>query len=173
MIRRDAYSAIGGHAAIKTDIMEDSAIGRRAIGHGLEVLNADGEGYVKVKPYSRFGEAWEAHERFGAGLLPSWGAVAGTIFVTLAYFVGPLALLGVALATTNAAFAVVAAFTCALFFATQAFFSRKVSRVQYFLLAPLSGLLVTAASVTGFVRFRRGGITWKGTRYASDRFKPL
>ncbi len=77
MIKREAYTAIGGHAAIKTDIMEDSAIGRGALGRGLEVLNADGEGYVKVKPYSRFGEAWEAHERFGAGLLPSWGVDGG------------------------------------------------------------------------------------------------
>src|SRR5271169_3512534 len=94
MIKRDAYTAIGGHAAIKTDIMEDSAIGRGALGRGLEVLNADGEGFVNVLPYSRFGEAWEAHERFGAGLLPSWGAMSATVVVTLAYFVGPFALLG-------------------------------------------------------------------------------
>ncbi|HVC27714.1 MAG TPA: glycosyltransferase family 2 protein [Nitrososphaerales archaeon] len=173
MIRRDAYTAIGGHAAIKTDIMEDSAIGRGALGRGLEVLNADGDGFVDVLPYSRFGEAWEAHERFGAGLLPSWGALAGTVVVTLAYFVGPFALLGLAIATMNSAYAIVAACTCGLVLATQAFFSLKVSRARYLLLAPLSGLLVTAASATGFFRFRRGGITWKGTRYGIDRFKPL
>jgi chlorobactene glucosyltransferase len=173
MIKREAYDAIGGHAAIKTDIMEDSAIGRSVLDRGLQVLNADGDGYVDVLPYSRFGEAWEAHERFGAGLLPSWGTVAGTVMVTLAYFVGPFALLGLALATANWAFAIAGAFACALVLATQAFFSIKVSRTQYFLLAPLSGLLVTAASVTGFVRFRRSGITWKSVRYAIDRFKPL
>ncbi len=93
--------------------------------------------------------------------------------MTFAYFVGPFALLGLALATMNAVYGIVAACTCALAVVTQAFFSHKVSRLRYFLLAPLSGVLVTAASVTGFVRFRRGGITWKGTRYASDRFKPL
>ena len=64
-------------------------------------------------------------------------------------------------------------FTCGVVFAVQAFFSLKVSRAQYFLLAPLSGVLVVAATVTGFVRFRRGGITWKAVRYGSDRFKPL
>lgn len=173
MIRREAYDSIGGHAAIKSDIMEDSAIGRGALGRGLEVLNADGDGYVKVKPYSRFGEAWEAHERFGAGLLPSWGALAATCVLTVAYFVGPFALLGLALATANWAYALAGLATCALVLGTQEFFSLKVSRAQYFLLAPISGLLVTAASVTGFVRFRRGGITWKRVRYASDRFKPL
>jgi hypothetical protein len=93
--------------------------------------------------------------------------------VTLAYFVGPFALLGLALATTNWAFAVVGALSCVLVLATQAFFSIKVSRAQYFLLAPLSGLVVTAASVAGFVRFRRGGIIWKSVRYGIDRFKPL
>ena len=173
MIRREAYTAIGGHAAIKSDIMEDSAIGRAALGRGLEVINADGEGYVKVKPYSRFAEAWEAHERFGAGLLPSWGAVLGAFVLTLAYFVGPFALLGLALANASAAYALAGTFTGAVVFAVQAFFSLKVSRPQYFLLAPLSGVLVTAATVTGFVRFRRGGIIWKGVRYGSDRFKPL
>ncbi|MDA4115043.1 MAG: glycosyltransferase [Thaumarchaeota archaeon] len=173
MIRRDAYTAMGGHAAIRTDIMEDSAIGRATLGRGLEVLNADGEGYVKVKPYSRFAEAWEAHERFGAGLLPSWGAMIGALVVTLAYFVGPFALLGLALATASAAYALAGALTCAVVLAVQAFFSLKVSRPQYFVLAPLSGVLVTAATVTGFVRFRRGGISWKGVRYGSDRFKPL
>jgi chlorobactene glucosyltransferase len=173
MITREAYAAIGGHAAIKTDIMEDGTMGRRAHRHGLEVVNANGEGYLKVKPYSRFGEAWEAHERFGAGLVPSWGELVGASLLILAYFVGPFALLGVALATTNGALALAAGSMCALVYATQAFFSLKASRVQYFLLAPLSGLLVTAAFVRGFLRFRRGGITWKGVKYGSDRFKPL
>lgn len=173
MIKRDAYVAMGGHAAIKTDIMEDSAIGRATLGRGLEVLNADGEGYVKVKPYSRFGEAWEAHERFGAGLLPSWGIMAASFVLTLAYFVGPFTLLALGFGRANGAYALVGASTCAVVFAVQAYFSLKVSRAQYFLLAPVSGLLVLAATVTGFVRFRRGGITWKGVKYGSDLFKPL
>ena len=173
MITREAYVAIGGHAAIKTDIMEDSAMGRRALRQGLEVVNANGEGFLKVKPYSRFGEAWEAHERFGAGLVPSWGQLLAACVLTLAYFVGPFVLLGVALATMSWAYGIAAGCTCALVYATQAFFSLKASRVAYFLLAPLSGLLVTAALATGFVRFRRGGITWKNVKYGRDRFKPL
>lgn len=173
MITREAYAAIGGHEAIKTDIMEDSAIGRAVLGKGLEVLNTDGDGLVKVKPYSRFGEAWEAHERFGAGLVPSWGALVGACVVSLAYFFGPFALLVVAVATASVPLAVAAGGMCALVFATQAFFSLKASRLQYFLVAPLSGLLVMGAIATGFVRFRRGGISWKGVKYGIDRFKPL
>jgi hypothetical protein len=153
--------------------MEDSAIGRGALERGLEVLNADGEGYVKVKPYSRFGEAWEAHERFGAGLLPTWGALAVTCVLTAAYFAGPFVLLGLALVAGGGEYALAGLATSALVLGTQGFFALKVSRAQYFLLAPVSGLLVAAASVTGFLRFRRGGITWKRVRYASDRFKPL
>jgi chlorobactene glucosyltransferase len=173
MITRDAYTAIGGHQAIKTDIMEDSAIGRAALAKGFEVLNADGNGLVKVMPYSRFEEIWEAHERFGAGLVPSWGLLAGACVFSLAYFLGPFVLLVAALATMTGAVALVAGGMCALVFATQAFFSSKASRAQYFLVAPLSGLLAIAAIATGFVRFRRGGITWKGVKYGSDRFKPL
>jgi len=173
MITRKAYDAIGGHAAIKTDIMEDGAMGRRALRHGLEVVNSNGEGYLKVKPYSGFGEAWEAHERFGAGLIPSWGGLAAACILTLAYFVGPFALLGLAVATMNWVLALAAGLACSVVYATQGFFSLKASKVQYLLLAPLSGLLVTAAFATGFLRFRRGGITWKDVKYGSDRFKAL
>jgi hypothetical protein len=93
--------------------------------------------------------------------------------LAFAYFVGPLALLGVALAATGGTVALAAGGVCALVYATQAYFTMKASRVQYLPLAPLSGLLVTAAIVTGFLRFRRGGISWKGVKYSSDRFKPL
>jgi chlorobactene glucosyltransferase len=173
MITREAYDAIGGHEAIKTDIMEDSAIGRSVIGRGLNVVNANGEGFLKVMPYARFAEAREAHERFGAGLIPSWGALVGVCVMSLLYFVGPFALLGAALLTSDETLAIAAAFMSALVLATQAYFSLKVSRAGYFLLAPLSGVVVTAALVAGFVLFRRGGIVWKNVRYASDRFKHL
>ena len=93
--------------------------------------------------------------------------------MSLAYFFGPFALLVVAVATASVPLAVAAGGMCALVFATQAFFSLKASRLQYFLVAPLSGLLVMGAIATGFVRFRRGGISWKGVKYGIDRFKPL
>ncbi len=173
MVRRNAYETIGGHAAIKTEIMEDGAMGRRALRNGFEVVNAEGTGYVKVMPYSRFREVWEAHERFGAGLVPSWGALLVACLLTLAYFVGPFALLAGGMLTSSASQTIAGACLCALVYTTDALFARKSSRLSYFLLAPLSGLLVTAAFATGFVRFRRGGITWKGVKYGRDRFKPL
>lgn len=173
LVRRGAYEKVGGHAAIKTEIMEDGAIGRLARAHGLEVVNADGTGYTKVMPYSKFHETWEAHERFGAGLVPSWGALAAACVLTLSYFVGPFALLGVGLAVSSAALTAAGVLTCAAVYAMDALFARKSSRLLYFVLAPLSGIIVTAAFATGFVRFRRGGISWKGERYGRDGFKPL
>ena len=94
-------------------------------------------------------------------------------WLTLAYFLGPFALLAAAIATTDGTLAIAAGGMCALVLATQAYFSSKASRVQYFLLAPLSGLIVATALSAGFFRFRRGGITWKRVKYSSDHFKPL
>jgi len=173
MVTRKAYDAIGGHQSIKADIMEDSAMGRKALRQGLEVVNFNGEGYLEVKPYSGLREILEAHERFGAGLLPEARELAGALVLTLAYFVGPFALLAAALEAGDFWVGLTAAVATATVFATLAFFSARTSRVWYFLLAPLAGLIVLAALVVGFVRFRRSGITWKGVRYASDRFKPL
>jgi chlorobactene glucosyltransferase len=173
MVKRQAYESVGGHEAIKTEVMEDGAMGRAALAKGLEVVNSNGEGFLKVKPYSRFSEAWEAHERFGAGLIPSSGALVGACILTLLYFAGPFLLLAVSIALGNATAALGAAVMCGVVYATMAFFSLKWSHVQYFLLAPISGLVTTAAFATGFLRFRRGGITWKRLRYARGPFKGL
>ncbi len=106
-------------------------------------------------------------------MLPGLPQLAAAFTVTVAYFVVPFALLGAALASSSAGPALLAAASCAVVYSTHAFFSIRASRVWYFPLAPVSGLLVAAAFLAGFVRFRRGGITWKGVKYASDRFKPL
>lgn len=173
MIRRSAYESIGGHVAIKNDIMEDGAMGRRALNQGLEVINANGQGFLKVEPYVNFEEIWEAHERFGAGLIPSVSHLIGACILTLAFFLLPFLLLASAVVTANRDLAAASGLICTIVYGTQVFFASKASKIQYFLLAPLSGLLVTAAFLSGFLRFRRDGITWKHVKYASDRFKHL
>ncbi len=47
LIRREAYEAIGGHAAIAAEILEDVALARRAKEAGFRIFFGAGQGIVR------------------------------------------------------------------------------------------------------------------------------
>ena len=59
LIRRDAYEAIGGHAAVRGDVLEDVALARLAKDAGVRLFFAPDEGFVRVRMYSTFRAMWE------------------------------------------------------------------------------------------------------------------
>ena len=62
LFRRDAYDAIGGHAAVRDHLVEDVALGRLVVertGDGLRLINCDGSGWVRCRMYGSFAEVWE------------------------------------------------------------------------------------------------------------------
>jgi chlorobactene glucosyltransferase len=56
--RRDTYLQIGGHAAVRTDIVEDIALSRLVKRHGGRVVWIDGTNLMHVRLYHGFHEAW-------------------------------------------------------------------------------------------------------------------
>ena len=62
LFRRDAYEAIGGHAAVRDHLVEDVALGRLVAartGDGLRLINCDGSRLVRCRMYTSFPEVWE------------------------------------------------------------------------------------------------------------------
>lgn len=59
MIRRDAYDAIGGHASVASEILEDVALARRAKAAGYRLAFNSGKGIVRVRMYRSFASMWE------------------------------------------------------------------------------------------------------------------
>jgi glycosyltransferase involved in cell wall biosynthesis len=59
MIRRDAYDAIGGHASVAAEVLEDVAIARRSKAAGYRIAFNSGKGVVRVRMYRSFGSMWE------------------------------------------------------------------------------------------------------------------
>src|SRR5438094_2877388 len=49
MIQRDAYDAVGGHAAIHGEVLEDVALARRVKSAGVRLWFSSGEGIVRVR----------------------------------------------------------------------------------------------------------------------------
>jgi glycosyltransferase involved in cell wall biosynthesis len=62
MIRRDVYDAIGGHAAIAGEVLEDVALARNAKDAGYAIWFGPGKGVVKARMYRSFAamrEGWK------------------------------------------------------------------------------------------------------------------
>jgi glycosyltransferase involved in cell wall biosynthesis len=54
MIRREAYEAIGGHASVAGEVLEDVALARRAKAAGQTIWFGSGKGIVRAKMYRSF-----------------------------------------------------------------------------------------------------------------------
>jgi GT2 family glycosyltransferase len=76
LVRRDAYDAVGGFAAVAGSLVEDVALARRlkAAGWGLEVRLAPD--LAAVRMYGRFGDLWEGLVK---NLAEVWGAAPGSV----------------------------------------------------------------------------------------------
>jgi hypothetical protein len=76
LVRRDAYDAVGGFAAVAGSLVEDVALARRlkAAGHRLEVRLAPD--LAAVRMYGRLGDLWEG---LAKNLAEVWGAGAGSL----------------------------------------------------------------------------------------------
>jgi chlorobactene glucosyltransferase len=65
LFRRAAYEAVGGYTAVKAEIVDDMALGRRIIAAGLEWRLLDGTRHITCRMYHGF---WEAVSGFGKSL---------------------------------------------------------------------------------------------------------
>jgi glycosyltransferase involved in cell wall biosynthesis len=63
LIRRDAYDAIGGHASIAGEVLEDVALAARVKGAGYRLWFGGGQGIVHVRMYRSFAAMWEGWKK--------------------------------------------------------------------------------------------------------------
>jgi glycosyltransferase involved in cell wall biosynthesis len=59
MIRRDAYDAVGGHASIPGEVLEDVALAKLVKRAGYRLWFGSGRGIVRVRMYRSFASMWE------------------------------------------------------------------------------------------------------------------
>ena len=63
MIRRDAYDAIGGHASVAGEVLEDVAIAKRLKAAGSRLWFGPGQGIVRVRMYRSFAAMWQGWKK--------------------------------------------------------------------------------------------------------------
>lgn len=78
LIRRSAYEAVGGHAAVRTAICEDVELARLMKRRGHRVLLLDGARFVNARMYDSWGELWPG---FAKNLTEMLGGPARTIVI--------------------------------------------------------------------------------------------
>jgi chlorobactene glucosyltransferase len=84
LVRRDAYEASGGFAAVRSEMLEDLAFGRLLAGQGYQAPMMHGEAVAGVHMYDDWRQMWHGVTRLGAGSLRFNGLLAliSVIFVT-------------------------------------------------------------------------------------------
>jgi chlorobactene glucosyltransferase len=58
LIRREVYERVGGHEAVRSEILEDVALARRVKSGGGRLLFLPGARWVRTRMYRTFGEMW-------------------------------------------------------------------------------------------------------------------
>ena len=89
---RSGYALVGGHEALKDDLVEDVRFGREMLARAAEggrLVNADGREALRCRMYRNFGEVWDGFSKnmwpvFAGNRASFW--VAGTLLFLLMVF---------------------------------------------------------------------------------------
>lgn len=166
MIRREAYDAIGGHAAVRGEMLEDVALARRVKDSGRRIYFARGAGIARTRMYRSFGEMWRGWTK---NLYPLLGGTRGVAWELsrVALWV-PLILPGPARFGRTPV--VMGALLLALLHVVYARQLRRnhypISSILYFIPGALlyAGVVLQSAAA-----HRRGTLEWKGRIYPARR----
>jgi hypothetical protein len=59
LIRRKVYNSIGGHSAVRAEILEDVELAKRVKAAGGRLLFLPGTSWVRTRMYQSFGDMWQ------------------------------------------------------------------------------------------------------------------
>jgi len=178
MIRRDAYYAIGGHAGVAGEVLEDVEIARRVKKAGYRIYFGPGNGIARTRMYRTFGAMWQGWSKnlypLMAGTL---GRFVGEVLAVFPWI--PVIFLALAFAlrhTAQSSWRVPQSAGLVLFLvgigllaARHAAYASKlranrfgVSGILYYIPAVI---LYCAALTVSAWRYSRGSGIWKGREY--------
>ncbi len=176
LVRRVAYEAIGGHAAVSTEVLEDVRLAQALRRAGYRVGGGEALDYLRVRMYTSGREVVAGLTKNAAAGYRSGGGrslVAALRLLALAY--GPLCLLGwgvvaLALGAGGPGWALVGlgAFTLTAGLAAWGALYRRMYRLNplYGLIWPFGLMAYLWIALWGMWCVRSGrGVVWKGRTY--------
>jgi chlorobactene glucosyltransferase len=164
-LKREAYDRIGGHAAVRQEIVEDIRMAQIAKANGLRLRMTDGNGRVRCRMYRSWSDVRNGYAKnITAGYGDSlWGLLAGSVFHWLV-FLWPWVWLGWSLIAGESEQASWAAVLVALGVLVRALTAAATrQRVIDAIFMPVSVVLMTViAAQSAYWYMRYGGPRWKG-----------
>ena len=178
MIKRSVYDAIGGHEAVKDQIVEDKAISEQVKWNGYRLIIADGYRMARTRMYTSLPGMWEGWTKniyLGLRDTPSMlllGAFGATLALIAALFLPVWPLLGLAWFLNGGGMLALGVIIKALIVWGALLWARaNVSRGLgisrwYSLTVPLGAGLFAAIMLTSAWKVLSGqGVTWRGRVY--------
>ncbi len=163
LVRRDAYEAIGGHAGVSGEVLEDVALARRVKQAGLRLHFAPGQGIVRVRMYRSFSAMWQGWTK---NLRPLLGGTSRALMREVLTVFPWIPLILLFLWPLHPALPVLGAVLLAGRHAAYAAELRRnrfpASRIVYYIPAVL---LYSAVLLASAWRHARGTVVWKGREY--------
>jgi hypothetical protein len=161
LLRRDVYERIGGFPAVRTEPLEDLALGRYLHSLGYRVPMLRGDNVARVAMYQSHNQLWQGMSRMGAGSLRFAGVGSLITALLLTALMSPLLMLGlVTVRRLPLRWAGWAWGTAVLGVWP---WSARFGPAWRAFLVPIGALIVQLSTVWGLlVRFVGRGISWKG-----------
>jgi chlorobactene glucosyltransferase len=169
MIRRDAYEAVGGHASIAGEVLEDVALAKRVKRAGYRIWFGSGKGIVRVRMYGSFGAMWQGWKK---NLYKLMGGSRETLAQEIATALAPVLAVLVATTTVSGLTESVAAGLTTLgvgILITYVAYGRELKHNDFpvgLIWYGIRGRLLYAAVLGASYRSHvRGKLEWKGRTY--------
>ncbi len=170
LIAREAYDAVGGHAAIAANLLEDVALARAVKRSGRKIFFRYGGDAVCTRMYRSFAQLCEGWTKNLALLFPSPTLLAALRALEFVLIVGSLAIAIASAVRGHNQPALVAGILCVILYATflarihRAHFSSDANILALFGLPLFSYLLLRSKR-----EHARGNVHWKGRTYSDER----
>jgi chlorobactene glucosyltransferase len=168
LVRRDAYQAVGGHAAVRAEIAEDAAFARRVKTLRWRYWLGDGRDLAVTRMYTTpraLWEGWTKNLHTGFKLLP-WIVPPGTLYL-IVVLLAPYAGFVLAWRRRRPGLALAAAVQLGVSLAVRRLTDRTFGLpARYTLTQPVGQVAFLALLAASFYKILTGqGVTWKGRRY--------
>ena len=166
LITRDAYDAIGGHAAVAGSLLEDVDLARAVKHSGRKIFFRFGGDAVRTRMYRTFPQLREGWTKNLAILFPSPARLAGWRLLEFALLVASLTLFIFSVAAGDLRYASLCLIAPAvtLMRISRAHFAWSANLLVLFGLPLFSYLLLRSK-----LFHQSGRVSWKGRTYGADR----
>ena len=167
LVQREAYDAVGGHAAIAGDILEDVALARAVKSSGHKIRFRYAADAVRTRMYRNYQQLRDGWTKNLALLFPNPGRLAiETIALWLACVIAvvpAVALVSVRWST------ILVVFVCVSYMRIKrANFSRLNTNLGVWFGMPMFAYLLLRSKRM----HAKGGVSWKGRTYAGEKQEP-